>query len=155
VTAQAGYWPRSGRLDVQRQRLGSKVYSAINCLQRENKLKKKGEQNVEVQQSCGYIDVLSVTWLAKRESGGRCWPCASWSVTLLLLLQLCKLTVNTYNYLLTVCRPLALPLLPARPTYNIYSLSALPVRPSIVCQGCIVTTNRPANIEALLGQIVG
>jgi hypothetical protein len=81
VTAQAGYWPRSGRLDVQRQRLGSKVYSAINCLQRENKLKKKGEQNVEVQQSCGYIDVLSVTWLAKRESGGRCWPCASWSVT--------------------------------------------------------------------------
>jgi len=36
---------------------------------------------VEVQQSCGYIDVLLVTWLAKREGDSRCWPCASWSVT--------------------------------------------------------------------------
>jgi hypothetical protein len=51
---------------VRRQRLGSKVYSVINCLKRENKLKKKGKQNVKVQQSCNYIDVLSVTWLAKR-----------------------------------------------------------------------------------------
>jgi hypothetical protein len=33
------------------------VYSAINCLKRENKLKKKGQQNVKVQQSCSYIDI--------------------------------------------------------------------------------------------------
>jgi hypothetical protein len=36
---------------------------------------------VEVQQSCSYIDVLLVTWLAKREGDSRCWPCASWSPT--------------------------------------------------------------------------
>jgi hypothetical protein len=57
------------------------VYSAINCLKRENKLKKKGKQNVKVQQGCSYIDVLSVTWLAKREGDSRCWHCAGWSVT--------------------------------------------------------------------------
>jgi hypothetical protein len=51
---------------VQRQRLESKVYSAINCRKRENKLKKKGKHNVKAQQSCSYIDDLSVTWLAKR-----------------------------------------------------------------------------------------
>jgi hypothetical protein len=41
-----------------------------------------------VQQSCSYIDVLLVTWLAKRDGDSRCWPCASWSVTEALYIQI-------------------------------------------------------------------
>jgi hypothetical protein len=36
------------------------------------------------EQSCSYIDVLLVTWLAKREGDSRRWPCASWSVTIVI-----------------------------------------------------------------------
>jgi hypothetical protein len=54
--------------------------NSVNCLKREKKLKKKGK-NVKAQQSCSYIDVLSVTWLAKRGADSQCWACAGWSVT--------------------------------------------------------------------------
>jgi hypothetical protein len=47
-----------------------------------------------VQQSCGYIDVLLVTWLAKREGDSRCWPCASWSVTLSLSYYIAEDIIN-------------------------------------------------------------
>jgi hypothetical protein len=49
-----------------------------------------------------------------------------------------------------------LPRLPAHPTRNMYMLSAMPpVRTAEIRNGRTLTTTRPSNLEALLGQIVG
>jgi hypothetical protein len=119
------------------------VYSAINCLKRENKLKKKGKQKVKVQQSCSYIDVLSVTWLAKREGDSRCWHCASWPVTditELLILYNNNSRAVTFIYDLKFYTKL-----------KYINICYMFIQNNLVAQNClkveyIPSTNQPANI---------